>query len=140
MAKLSAHGQEIGRVHFFSHTKAYFSDGAVLKNYGSGWKLTGKVKPHLTPQDAFRNQVKVQNENDAANPARKEYRELLYTLAGMTKAPKLHLAVSLMPEDPYGVWSEVCDGYGDNVHADLDEICTLCKLYLDACAGQPQSS
>ena len=37
-----------------------------------------------------------------------------------------------MPEDYDGVWSECCDGYSDNVHADIDEIAELCQLYLAA--------
>lgn len=137
MAKLSAHGVEVGRVKFMGYVKAYMSDGAILKNYGDGWKLTGKVKSHLTPQQAFENQLEIQKANDAATPFRKEYRDMLYSLGGQGKAGKLHLAVTLMPDDPDGVWSEVCDGYGDNVHADLDEICELCRLYNLACANQP---
>jgi hypothetical protein len=34
-----------------------------------------------------------------------------------------------MHDDIDGVWSEACDGYGDNVHADIDEIAKLCRLY-----------
>lgn len=132
MAKLSAHGQEIGRVKFMGYVKAYMSDGAILKNYGDGWKLTGKVKSTLTPQQAFENQIKLQEENDSLNPGRKQYRDMLFSLGGIGKAGKLHMAVSLMYDDPDGVWSEVCDGYGDNVHADIDEICELCDLYRTA--------
>jgi hypothetical protein len=137
MAKLSTHGAEVGRVKFTGYVKAYMSDGAILKNYGDGWKLTGKVKPHVTPQTAYEMQIQKQVEVDAKNPFRKDYRDLLYSLGGVGKSAKLHLAVTLMPDDPDGVWSEVCDGYGDNVHADLDEICELCNLYRLACAAQP---
>jgi hypothetical protein len=31
-----------------------------------------------------------------------------------------------------GIWSEVCDGYGDNVHASVEEIEHLVKLYNDS--------
>ena len=34
-----------------------------------------------------------------------------------------------MPDDPDGVWSEACDGYGDNISADVDEVAALCELY-----------
>jgi hypothetical protein len=30
------------------------------------------------------------------------------------------------------VWSECCDGYSDNIHADVDEIAKLCRLYEDS--------
>ena len=53
-------------------------------------------------------------------------------MAGLSKRWKLEAAVSMMPEDPDGVWSEACDGYCDNVHADIDEVAHLCRLYLTA--------
>ena len=57
---------------------------------------------------------------------------MLHDLAGLGKAWKLNSAVELMPDDPDGVWSEACDGYGDNVHADVSEIVELCGLYRAA--------
>ena len=57
---------------------------------------------------------------------------MLHSLAGVGKAWKLHACVQLMHNDVDGVWSECCDGYSDNVHADVDEIAKLCRLYEDS--------
>ena len=65
----------------------------------------------------------------ACKPAVAAYRAALRDMAGLSKRWKLHTAVTLMPDDPDGVWSEACDGYGDNVSADLDDVVELCRLY-----------
>lgn len=132
MAKLSAHGVEIGRINYLTYSKAYFPDGHILINRGFGWKLHAKVKPEVSPGEAF---ARMKAKNDALaqdRPAFYAYRKELHSLAGMGKAWKLHAAVEAMPEDPDGVWSHACDDYTDNVHADIGEICELCKLYLRA--------
>lgn len=134
MAKLSSHGREIGRVVYTTSIKAYFEDGKVLKNAGFGWKVAGKVKPEFTPASAFENASRRQAELLEKRPALAAYRKELHALAGISKRWKLHAAIELMPEDADGVWSEVCDGYSDNVHADVNEIDALCRLYLAACA------
>ena len=134
MAKLSAHGQEIGRINFTTFQKAYMADGTILKNYGSGWKLYGKCK--VSPVEAYAAAKARQDAFIAVRPCTVAYRKELHNLAGMGKAWKLHAAVELMPDDPDGVWSEACDGYGDNVHADIDEICRLCDLYKAAIEEQ----
>ncbi len=132
MAKLSAHGQEIARFQFTTHSKAYMADGAILKNHGSGWKLSGKLKAGISPQDAAEKQRKQSAEFADSHPCMIAYRKELHSLAGMGKAWKLHTAIELMHDDADGVWSEACDGYGDNVHADIDEVSHLCRLYVAA--------
>jgi len=129
MAKVSAHGTEIGTVHFLTHAKRYMSDGIVLKNIGFGWKIAGKVKPNVTPEQAFSNAVERVRAFRADKPAYCAYRAALHNLAGLSKRWKLHACVELMPDDPDGVWSDACDGYGDNIHADIDEVSKLCELY-----------
>ena len=129
MAKCKAHGEEIGTTHYIAKSKRYFSDGAILINYGTGWKLHGKLKPGSDPKEVF---AKISAKYEAGlstRPHTKEYRQKLHELAGMGKRWRLHHAVALMPDDPDGVWSECCDGYGDNVHADIDDIANLCRLY-----------
>jgi hypothetical protein len=134
MAKISAHGSIIGTLEYISTAKRYMSDGVVLKNNGFGWKLAGKVKPGIDPAQAFANAERRQREKLEAFPAVAAYRKALHELAGVGKRWKINLAVSTMPDDPDGVWSEACDGYGDNVHADLDELVELCRLYRAALA------
>lgn len=132
MAKLSAHGSEIGRIVFLTYTKAYMSDGTVLKNIGFGWKIHAKVKPGVDPRDAYQRAIDRQSAFLADSPAYRAYRSELHSMAGVGKRWKLHGAVELMPQDPDGVWSEACDGFGDNVSADVDEVAHLCDLYLAA--------
>lgn len=132
MAKCSVHGMEIGTIYKLTSARRYMSDGVVLKNSGFGWKLAGKVKAGINPAEAYQRALAHYNEALASNPALASYRKKLHSLAGLGKRWKLHLAVSHMPDDCDGVWSEACDGYGDNVHADIDEISELCRLYLAA--------
>ena len=132
MAKLSAHGQEIGRVKYTTKVDAYFLDGKILRNSGFGWKLKAKVKEGHTIQEAYDKAVKYQQQHLANRPALAAYRKMLHSITGISKAWKLHTAIELMPDDPDGCWSEACDGYGDNVSADIDDICRLCDLYKSA--------
>lgn len=129
MAKVSAHGATIGTVEFLTTAKRYMSDGTVLKNIGFGWKLYSRVKPHLTPEAAYEAAQERLKAKLEALPALAAYRKELHSMAGLSKRWKLHTAISMMPDDADGVWSEACDGYGDNIHADLDDIVTLCRLY-----------
>jgi hypothetical protein len=132
MAKLSVHGQEIGRITALTSVKAYFSDGKILKNIGFGWKLHAKVKEGIDPVFAYEKAVIRQNDFFKEKPALKEYKKALHTLAGMNKRWKLHQTITLMYDDADGVWAECCNGYSENVHAGIDEISELCNLYAVA--------
>ncbi len=129
MAKLSAHGSEVGRVYFTTFAKAYMADGKILKNSGSGWKLFGKCKEGISPLQAYQSQKEKQEAFLDARPCLKQYRKALLDLAGLKNAWKLHAAIDLLGDDIDGIWSETCDGYGDNIHADCDEIAELVRLY-----------
>lgn len=130
MAKLSAHGRELGRINYTTYSKAYFEDGTVLKNSGFGWKVFAKCK--VPPQEAYDKALAVHKDFAASRPCLMAYRKELHALAGMGKAWKLNAAIELLGTDVDGVWSEACDGYGDNVHADLEEIEHLVNLYFAA--------
>lgn len=129
MAKLSAHGAEIGRIRYTTYETAYMSDGKILKKSAGAWKLYKKCKPGVDPQQAYERARQHRAAFLAARPALSAYTSELHALASMGKAWKLHMAIELMPEDPDGVWSEACDGYGDNIHADIAEVVNLCNLY-----------
>jgi len=132
MAKLSAHGAIIGTVEYVTRAKRYMSDGVILKNDGMGWKLYGKVKSHLTPAEAYQHARDKLAARLAALPELAAYIAELHAMAGQCKRWKLHTAVTMMPDDADGVWSEACDGYGDNVHADVGDVAKLCALYRAA--------
>ena len=138
MAKLSAHGVEIGRIEYLTNAKAYMSDGKILKNYGQGWKVYGRCKPGITPEQAFSNAAERQRNFHDVRPDFCAYRAMLRNLAGLSKRWKLHTAIQMMPDDPDGVWSEACDGYGDNISADLDDIVKACELYKAAMREQDE--
>ena len=133
MAKLSAHGIEVGRIVYTTCTKAYMSDGKVLKNRGDGWKRFSTVKAGFTPESALESSRAALNRWEAAYPAGLAYKRELHAMAPQGKRAKLHTIIQLMPDDADGVWSEACDGYGDNISADVDEVSALCRLYLAAC-------
>lgn len=140
MAKVSAHGSIVGTIETLTGAKRFMSDGAVLKNIGFGWKLAGTLKAGVSPEAAFSAATVRQAERLGARPAYAAYRQELHAMAGMCKRWKLHAAVSLMPDDCDGVWSEACDGYGDNVSASVDEVAHLCRLFKAAIAESDRAN
>jgi hypothetical protein len=136
MAKLKAHGHEVGTVYYSTSAKRYMSDGVILKNRGEGWKIHGKVKAGIEPRTAYENAVERQNKVLAERPAFAAYRKALHNLAGLCKRWQLQAAIQLMPDDPDGVWSEACDGWRNIVSADLDEVSELCRLFRAAISEQ----
>lgn len=132
MAALSKHGSEVGRIERVASVKAYMSDGTVLKNAGFGWKLYGKVKPGIAPQQAYETAKAGYAAFLAARPMFAAYRDAMLDAAGIGKRWKLATAIRMMPDDPDGVWSDCCDSYSDNVECDLSDIVNLCRLYQSA--------
>lgn len=132
MAKVSAHGSIVGTVEYLSTAKRYMSDGVILKNVGCGWKLHGKVKAGIAPADAFARAQERLDAELARKPALANYRKLLHQACGQSKRWKLNTAISMMPDDCDGVWSECCDGYGDNISMDVDDVAEVCRAYLAA--------
>ncbi len=132
MAKIAAHGKEIGTVYLTTKAKRYMSDGKILVNHGFGWKLGPKLKPGVTVQEAYRHQVERSRQFAEKHPCAAAYKRELHAMCGISKRWKLHAAITTMPDDCDGVWSECCDGYGDNISADVDEVGALCRLYQAA--------
>lgn len=131
MAVLRKHGGEVGRVTLVRYVKAYMADGVILRNYGDGWKLGGKVKPGVTPEEAYAAQVRALGE---AWPEWQTYRNaILQAAPNVQKRNMLHLAITMMPGDPDGVWSEVTDTIGGPyLQMDVGEIAELCRLFSAA--------
>lgn len=132
MAKLSAHGGEIGRLEFIRFQKAYMVDGTILKNQGFGWKVYGKVKAGIDPNQAFKNAKEFQIKARLEHPAHAALSKALIEAACISKRWKLLTALEMMPDDPDGIWSEVSDGYGDNLDISIDEIAEICRLWKAA--------
>jgi hypothetical protein len=136
MARLSKHGEEIGRVYFTTSVRAYMSDGTILQNDGTGWKVRGKSSDI---RKAYADQVEKQNAVLSQRPCFNAYRKELRNLTGIGKAWKLHSAIQVLGDDVDGIWSECCDGYGDNVHASVDEVARLVRLYNNAVAEKRET-
>lgn len=134
MAKLSAHGKEIGRIEFLNYTKAYFEDGKILKNSGFGWKLHAKVKPGIDPVANYQDAKQKAEDYLAIRPAFREYKKAFHDIAGLSKRWKLAAAFDMLGDDIDGIWSECCDGYGDNIACDVEEIAELSRLRKAAAA------
>lgn len=134
MAKLKAHGAEIGTFDYATHRVRYMSDGHVLRNFGDGWKLFTKVKQGLNVRDVYESKRIAREEKLHRMPALRNYLNELFNATPLSLRNRLHTIISLMPDDCDGVWSECCDGYGNNVDATLDTITELCALYRAATA------
>lgn len=142
MAKLSAHGHEVGRFYGLTTAKAYMSDGAVLSHDGFSWRLLGKLKEGVTPQEAVAARKARDEEKDRTHPCYTSYKRKLHKMAPQAKRWVLHRAVVVSYHDPDGVWSEITDGYdqAQKVDCGIDEIQMLCRLYRAALEEQKEIS
>jgi hypothetical protein len=124
MAKLSAHGVEVGRIEFLASRLAVMNDGVVLRDFGNGWKRDGKIKPHLTPEQAL--QIL---RGSTRGPAYTEYRNLLFAEAGksLERRIRINTIISVSYHDPDGAWSDL----EDIAHCPmaLEDVQALCRAY-----------
>lgn len=127
MAKLCAHGREIGRIEMLTKRKAYMADGVILMDRGCGWKVYGKVRPGVSPDQAYAAALNRQQEFDAARPGMSEFRRLLHQSA-LKHRWKILAAVQSMPNDADGVYSALMDEY-DGPELDFAECVALCEAY-----------
>lgn len=68
-------------------------------------------------------------DKEAKLPMYARYKTLLYKYVPKTHRTLVNTAISLMPNDPDGVWSEIND-HGDYRYSiDLDEAIDLCRAY-----------
>ncbi len=126
MATLNKHGIELARIEKVNYSLAYMSDGQVMKNDGSGWKLWRKVKAGMDVAEVARNAEAKYAEKLRNNPTYATWRKLVHDTVPRQYRYALTTAVSMMPDDPDGVWSEM-DLYGCPI--DLDDAVRLCMYY-----------
>lgn len=126
MAAISKHGQnEI--IEYVSFKKAYCSDGKILKNYGSGWKLYGKIKSGYDYKSAYAEAKKNQDKKLKEFPAYAKFFKAIKSLCrSMQKRQLLIQGLSVSSNDPDGLWSDL-DGYwqtkGAFTFGDIEKIC-----------------
>ena len=130
MAKVNSHGQILGRIEQITKTFQYNTDGTVLINYGTGtWKLYGKVKSNLTPQEAYKIMSEKHSKNENENPFYSKYLSKLIEYCGL-KRGRIHEVIKSMPNDIDGVWSEITDYMNyDMPKLSIEEVNELCMLY-----------
>jgi hypothetical protein len=128
MAKLSAHGTIVGTVERTLSLKRYMSDRSILVNRGAGWKLAGRVKAGVSPADAFEAERNRIERFFHERPEADAFRKALHKLAPLPKRGEVYVAISMMPDDPDGVWSTLCDR-PVVIDRDLDDIEKLCRLF-----------
>lgn len=127
MATLSKHGAELARFEYATYNIAVFSDGHILKNSGSGWKLFRKAKPGVDPMSIAEQRRNSFNKRRELCPNLDRYVRLLRREVCLKSAWMLHSAIELMPGDPDGVWSTMDD---NGVNIDLETIVELCSLFI----------
>lgn len=131
MATLTAHGKEVGRFYGLVTVKSYMEDGTVMLHDGLGWRKYAILKPGLTPEQAVKNKSARESAILKEYPFFAEYRRALHELAPQSKRWALHGAVTMMPNDPDGVWSTMVDCIGPRTRLSvgIDEIVDLCRIY-----------
>jgi hypothetical protein len=129
MAKLSAHGHEVGRIESLACTTAVMSDGNILRNYGDGWKLYRKIKPGFTPEQAYERRVENQRKFLEERPAWAELKRLVHAAACQSKRGTLISALQLLGGDVDGLWSELNESWGADLNLDLAECEELARAY-----------
>ena len=138
MAKLSAHGEELFREVGLTSSKAWMEDGTTLKNYGSGWKIYGKVKAGVSPQQAADNARERAVTLSQRRPAFAAYKELLHELVNVPDRFRVVAALEVMASDPDGVWSALDDDYSTRDEYSIDDVVQLCRVYESAFEEQKQ--
>lgn len=132
MATLYKHG-ELGQIERLAYKLAYCADGKILRNDGDGWKQWRKCKPGIDPRARFEQAKSAYAEKLSAKPAFAAWRSLFHELVPFTQRSLVLTAISCMPQDPDGVWSEVNDYLsfaGDSYS--IEDICSLCRAYQAA--------
>lgn len=127
MAKLCAHGSELARRETPTGRIVVMSDGNIMRNDGFGWKRWRKLKAGVDPQEYAR---KFNAGTESIPPEVRAYIQALQDTCDLAHRARLHTAISLMPNDPDGVWSELDDCAGCS--PDLDDIVKACRVYESA--------
>lgn len=132
MAKLSAHGRELGRIERLRYRVAYMSDGKILRNTGAGWKLWKKCNPGVDPADHWAEAKARHEARLQARPCLAYYMELLHDFP-LDRRGIIDEAVGLLANDLDGLWSELNDA---GVELDLGDAGALCEAYSAAMQEQ----
>ena len=132
MASLSKHGQNI-QIEFLTTKKAYCSDGKILKNYGSGWKLWGKLKPGFDWQERAQMAKDNQKQYRSDHPAWAEFIKLVIQYCpSLKKRVYVMTGLEMCSNDPDGLYIDLDDNYETSNYLTFDDVNQLCKAYDQA--------
>ena len=134
MATLRAHGRELYRLRAAGYDKVYMEDGTVLKNSGDGWKVYARCRNN--PADLAEKVREKHLRKREEQPAYREFLDRMLEVGGIRVRSALCMYISLMPNDPDGVWSEMDSWRETRDRLSHREISELCRLYNAAIAEQ----
>lgn len=131
MATLSKHGEHV-IIEYVWYRKAYCADGAVLVNYGDGWKVSARLNDGFDWKTVAIRKIKDRDAMYCECPAFARFANLVNALVGgYCNRPIVKAALSLLSDDPDGMWSELNDHgrYGNDAALELsiDDCVKLCR-------------
>ena len=138
MATLNKHGEHVV-IEYVWYRKAYCADGAVLANYGDGWKVAAKLKAGYDWRDVATKKIQDRDRMYYECPAFAKFVGHVNSLVGgYCHRPLVKVALSMLSDDPDGMWSELNDHgmYGNNktLELSIDDCVKLCEGYTAAVA------
>jgi len=129
MATIYKHG-ELGQIERLTHKVCYCADGKILKNYGHGWKVWGKVKPGIDPKAHFEKCKAKYAEKLATMPAFAAWRKALHDNFSLKNRVLALESIKMLGDDFDGAWASL-DDYGIKVN--FDDFMLVCEAYKAAC-------
>lgn len=131
MATLKAHGNELFRLKAAAFEKAYMSDGTILKNYGDGWKVYGKVKAGLDPVEVAQRKREWAEDLIVSRPAYARFLKLMQGIGSLRIRSIVMVGLPLLTGDPDGLWAELDDYTETRGRFTFDDILELHDAYQE---------
>lgn len=133
MAVLSKHGIELFRIDDLTCRISFRSDGQIMRDNGSGWKLWKRLKAGVDAAEyADRHRAKWEAA-DKAQPFYCAFRDLLAELVPFKARHWVCVGLQTLPDDPDGLCVELQESGLRYSEADpdlsLDDCCKLCEAY-----------
>lgn len=133
MAILAKHGSEVYRYNGIAYRLSFRSDGEILRNSGSGWKLWKRVKAGVNPAEYANRQRERHAAMDERQPLFCAFRSLMEELVPFGARYWVLEALKLLPGDPDGLCVELAESTlqysDDNPDLSIDDCVKLCQAY-----------
>lgn len=129
MATIYKHG-ELGQIERLTHKVCYCADGKILKNYGAGWKVWGKLKPGIDPLAHFEKCKANYAEKLQKMPAFANWRKKLHNAFSFKNRRLAVESIKMLGDDWDGAWASL-DDYG--IRVDFESFMSVCAAYKLAC-------